>query len=420
MPDGYDKDRNGFDNNSRGRIFENGTYIHFRDRENGYVQGSRTINTEKGKIQFDKFKDERNIVSSIEDKSGEIRGPKDEKQLKAARALLEKDPNHRHMLRSVEGEKISVPAQELIDGLVRDFPDRFTHLVIDRETAREIWAKGLQKEVSKELGQQLELDKVREKAREGKAQALENRRDKIAALARAREAREKFRAVEAFRESAARGKAEAPQRIQAERARQAELRADRAKAREAPETERERVSREAAEKTVREFQERLKIGPVPSAGKTPEKTTPERGSPEAAKAALVEQVERDAARLAAREFPFPVPDRPQERETVEIGERSTSELNQAASVEREAADKARAERESADKAREAAQERAKALEQAQLQGISPEVKNLLALGQAHPPTAAVETKPGYAPGVERGGTGQGRDPRTPEIGPRTQ
>ncbi|WP_280301208.1 hypothetical protein [Nocardia abscessus] len=207
MSDGYDNDREKYKAHERGRIFENGTYRYFRDRENGYVQQSRIFKTIEGGIRFDKIKEDQGQTLSIEDKSGRIDGDKDLNQLRVLRALLEKNENHRHLLRSVEGECRSQEAQKLIDGLKRDFKDRFTHLEISREVAREIWAQGLQRET----GQQIELPGVRDRAREGKAQALQNRREKIAELARARERAEKFRNMLRFRDSATRGRAEAPQ-----------------------------------------------------------------------------------------------------------------------------------------------------------------------------------------------------------------
>ena len=66
------------------------------------------------------------------------------------------------LLRSVSGEQISPKAQKLIDNLQRDFPDKFTHQVVSRADAREVWALGRQLE----RGQQLELPGVGQKARE--------------------------------------------------------------------------------------------------------------------------------------------------------------------------------------------------------------------------------------------------------------
>ncbi|MFI6043833.1 hypothetical protein ACIA8C_19550 [Nocardia sp. NPDC051321] len=422
--DEYDKDRDGFDNNQRGRIFEKGSDRFFRDRENGYVSGSRLYRVEGvGKIRFDKVRDDQGKVSSVEEKSGVIGGDKDENQLKAIYKLLETGQIQEHVLRSVEGERVSSKAQMLIDRLKEKFPDRFTHLEIARADAREIWTLGLATERGK--GQQLEIVGVREKAREAKAKALENRREKIAEIVKVRDRKERarerlanIREIVKAREDKDRARAAselAARRVALEFPAPAQLRrieaptADRAKEGKTPETERDRVTREAAEKAVREFQARLAAGST-SAGKAPEKTTPERESPEAARA----RVEREAREQVLREFPFPVPKQSQEREAVEIGERPSPELADAASVEREAADKARAaekEQQARDVAREQDAARNAAFERLQEQGRLTEVERLHWLGQATDPRGAVREPPGHAPGVERGGTGQaqGRD-----------
>ncbi|WP_280352863.1 hypothetical protein [Nocardia abscessus] len=97
MSDGYDNDREKYKAHERGRIFENGTYRYFRDRENGYVQQSRIFKTIQGGIRFDKIKEDQGQTLSIEDKSGRIDGDKDLNQLRVLRALLEKNENHRHL-----------------------------------------------------------------------------------------------------------------------------------------------------------------------------------------------------------------------------------------------------------------------------------------------------------------------------------
>ncbi|MFI6172402.1 hypothetical protein ACIBCN_36875 [Nocardia sp. NPDC051052] len=423
MSDEYDRDRDRFDNNSRGRIFENGADRFFHDRENGYVQGSRTFETIKGNIQFDHVKEANGHTFSIEDKSGGVGGQKDKKQLEAIRELLKANDKHQHLLRSVEREPVAKDLQKLIDGLRRDFPNQFQHQVISRTDAREIWARGLAVERGK--AQQLELSGIREKAREGKAQALENRRAKIAEIAKARDRKERarerltnIREIVKAREDKDRARAAselAARRVALEFPAPDQLRrieaptADRAKEGKTPEAERDRVTREAAEKAVREFQARLAAGST-STGKAPEKTTPERESPEAARA----RIEREARAQVLREFPFPVPKQSQERETVEIGERPTPELADAASTEREAADKAQAaekEQQARETAREQDAARNAAFERLQEQGRLTEVERLHWLGQATDPRGAVREPPGHATSVERGGTGQaqGRD-----------
>ncbi|MEU2104413.1 MULTISPECIES: hypothetical protein [unclassified Nocardia] len=249
MPgDGYDSDRRGFDSNERGRIFENGCDRFFRDRANGYAVHSRTYEAGKDRIQFDKIKLDRDRTFTIEEKSGVIRSDKDLKQLRAVRELLREDEKHQHILRSVAGESISKEAQELIAGLIQDFPDQFTHQIIARADAREIWARGL--EVERGKGQQLELPGVREKARQGKVQELQKWKDRIAELARARGRAEKFRNMLRFRDGATRGRAEAPQKI--ERDRQAREEAERAR-RARVTDERARMERAAAERVAQEF-----------------------------------------------------------------------------------------------------------------------------------------------------------------------
>ncbi|WP_280249796.1 hypothetical protein [Nocardia abscessus] len=358
MSDGYSRDRDDFEQNERGRIFENGADKFFRDRENGYTRGSRKYefrdqNGRIERIKFDKIKNEhdRSRASSIEEKSGRIEGRKDEKQLRGIRELLDNREINHHTLRSVEGEFISKNAQELIRGLIQDFGDRFTHQIISRADAREIWARGLQLE----QGKQLELPGVGEKARQQKAQQREQRGKAAELVKKARERADKFRKMLRFREAATRGRADAPQKI-----------------------ERDRQAREEAERARQA-----------------------RGTDERAR------VERVAAERVAQEFP--VPNQFQEREPADTGEHAARDAADAASLERAAAD-ARTAEEKAREAREAAdKERAEELARLQARGVPPKVVKILGLGQAEPPSAAVREPPGHAPGVVRGGTGQGQE-----------
>ncbi|MFI9636783.1 hypothetical protein ACIHAX_29225 [Nocardia sp. NPDC051929] len=348
MPE-YDRDRHDYDNNTRGRIFENGAAQYFRDRENGYVQQSQIFRVPNvGNVRFDKIKEDRGLIYTIEEKSGRIDSKKDKKQLEVVRALLDKGVIQQHVLRTVEGEYRSPEVQKLIDGLVRDFKEKFTHQVIPRHVAREIWAIGLQRET----GKQLELPGVGEKARQQKEQQREHRAKAAELAEKARDRAEKFRNMLRFRDGATRGRAEAPQRV-----------------------EHDRQAREEAERARQA-----------------------RGVDERA------QIERAAAERVAQEFP--VPNQYQEREAVDTGQQSVREGAEAASVER-AGGEARAavdrEREVAFKAREAAEkERAEQLVRLQAQGIPPEVVQLLGLGQAHPPSAAVKEPPGTSPQAQRG------------------
>ncbi|MEV0355024.1 hypothetical protein AB0H71_03080 [Nocardia sp. NPDC050697] len=214
MPE-YDKDREHYDNNRRGRIFETGTEQYYRDRERGYTRDSRTfISPRIGTIKFDKTREVDGRVQAIEEKSGRIEGKKDEKQLKAVRDLLARGTVSQHVLRSVQGEAVSKTCQELIQGLTRDFPGQFNHQVISRADARQIWALGLQRE----QGQQLELPGVGEQARRQRHTRQQDRareereREERAhhaqqiAQQRQREAAERFaRAAREAREAAERG-----------------------------------------------------------------------------------------------------------------------------------------------------------------------------------------------------------------------
>lgn len=351
MPE-YDRDRHNYNNNERGRIFENGAAQYFRDRENGYVQQSRIFKVPNvGNIKFDKIRDDRGLIFTVEEKSGRVESKKDKKQLEVVRALLDKGEIRQHVLRTVEGEYRSPEVQKLIDSLVRDFKEKFTHQIIPRHVAREIWAIGLQREA----GKQLELPGVREKAGQEKAQELQKRRDKIALLARARARAERFGKMLRFREGATRGRADATQKI-----------------------ERDRQAREEAER-VRQA----------------------RGTDERAR------IEREAAERVAQEFP--APNQYPQREVADVGEQPTREAADAASLERAAAN-ARTVEEKAREGREAAdKERVEELARLQARGVPPEVVKLLGLGQAQPPSAAVRELPGHAPGVVRGGTGQGQE-----------
>jgi len=168
MPrDGYDRDRSSTENNVRGRIWENGTDRYFHDHERGYTKPSREreLPTKSGKYRrYDKQRGtlEDGPVRAIEDKSGAIGGRKDERQLRRDYELIKDGKVEHLLLRSVVGEPISPMARQWIDKLSRDFPDKFTHQMVPRDEAREVWAIGRQLE----RGHQLELPGVGELARE--------------------------------------------------------------------------------------------------------------------------------------------------------------------------------------------------------------------------------------------------------------
>ncbi|WP_280313542.1 hypothetical protein [Nocardia abscessus] len=294
MPDGYDRDRDRVKSHERGRIFENGTYRYFRDRENGFVQQSEKFRAAGVKIRFDKIsKDAQGCIKSIEEKSGRMEGPKDEKQLRAVRELLDRGVIHQHVLRSVEGEFRSPEVQKLIDELVRDFGDKFTHQIIPRAVAREIWAMGVQREA----GQQLELPGIGEKARQQKAQQREQRAKAAEVVQKARDRAEKLRKMLRFREGASRGR-EVAQR--AEHARQVRELPERVReARHSPEAERARVEREAAERVAQEFPAPSQFQEREGADSTEKVASAEREAAEARAAAEAAGKAQDQVRDAA-------------------------------------------------------------------------------------------------------------------------
>ncbi|GAB2709669.1 hypothetical protein [Nocardia thraciensis] len=246
MGDGYDNDRENYRPEERGRIFENGCDRYFKDRERGYVRDSRTFEGRDGRMQVDKVKEGPDRTDTVEEKSGRVGGTKDETQLKVIRELFDRGDVDHHTLRSVEGEAISKQARELIDGLLRDYPERFTHQIISRADAREIWAKGLQREP----GQQLEIPEVGEKARQQRTQQRTRRREERQREERARVQKEA--AERAAREFPTMGELLARGRGESETAEKGSRTepdaAEKAKAREAADAaEKAKKGREAAD-----------------------------------------------------------------------------------------------------------------------------------------------------------------------------
>ncbi|CAM4436320.1 hypothetical protein NONI108955_28070 [Nocardia ninae] len=244
----------------------------------------------------------------------------------------------------------------------REVLDRFQEL--NKKWGRQFDVQEItreQRRLALTIGKHLEKQK---RAKEKEARALERaekERQRVAqqkAVELAKERAEQNRKMQQFREAAARGRADAPERVAQER-KTLDVLQRVARERAASEAERDRVARESAERV-------------------------------------------------AREFPFPAPSQSQERETVEIGGRVASELADAASVEREAAEReATKERERAAKLSELNKARDAAFKERQSRMT--EAERLAWLGQAVHPQGAVLEPPGHAPGVERGGTGQGPD-----------
>ncbi|WP_433599381.1 hypothetical protein ACQPXH_27560 [Nocardia sp. CA-135953] len=157
----------------------------FRDSENGYVPPTREQELsipDNESRRYDKQRGDPRAgpVRAIEDKSGEISSRKDLSQLKRDYELIRDGKVEHLLLRSVEGEKISAIAHRLIKDLQRDFPNKFTHQIITREEAREIWARGLEKETAPQLelpgvGEQARLQKQRQREARSREQATKEK-----------------------------------------------------------------------------------------------------------------------------------------------------------------------------------------------------------------------------------------------------
>ncbi|MGK8508091.1 hypothetical protein ACRS5S_08525 [Nocardia asiatica] len=342
-------------NYEKGLYFELGrAQIRGETRERGWVR-QFAIRIGKSVRVLDSARTQGRGANGVERKSGRVNERETLRQLKTERAALQAGILTQSRWETVSGEKVPRSVLEYMREIAQEFPGRFQHEVVSRSDAVRAMQIG-----QSLVSQQLELIRPYELNRADRAR---ERLAKIRQIVRAQERAEKFRQVQQFREAAARGRADAPQ--QAERHRQAREEAERARqARQTPETERARIEREAAERVAREF---------------------------------------------------PVPDQYSQREAAEAGEQAAGETADAATVEREAAEAraaAQKERETAlrdlDKARDAA------FRELDEKGRLSEVERLVWLGQAQHPQAAVRQAPGHAPGIVRGGTGQGRD-RSREI-----
>ncbi|MEV6325961.1 hypothetical protein AB0M45_33060 [Nocardia sp. NPDC051787] len=347
MPDEYDAVRSRLTNYEKGLYFELGRAHELGETpEKGWAHQFR-VETGRGARILDSARTLGKGVQGVERKSGRINEADARLQLRKDRDGLNSGLITRSRWETVAGEKIPEKVREDLRDMVRDFGDKFQHLIISRADALRAIQLG-QSLASK----QLELIRPYELQRADRAR---ERLAKIRMIVRAQERAEKFRKIQQFREAATRGRADSPQKI--ERARQAREEAERA--------------RHA------------------------------RGTDERAR------VERAAAERVALEFP--VPNQFQEREAADAGEQAAREAADAANLERAAAD-ARAAEEKAREAREAADmERVDELARLQARGLPPDVVKLLGLGQAQPPSTAVREPPGHAPGVVRGGTGRGQD-----------
>ncbi|MFI6169041.1 hypothetical protein ACIBCN_19845 [Nocardia sp. NPDC051052] len=147
MPDEYDKIRENLNPPECGRIFENGTEAVFRDREKGYVSHPDPYSTLHGQRYYDKARtDDLGKVHAIDDKSGQTGSKNDIRELKKDRELLAKREIETLTVRTVAGEKMSAAYEKHLNELRKEFGARVIHVEISRAQARDVFAKGLDRE----------------------------------------------------------------------------------------------------------------------------------------------------------------------------------------------------------------------------------------------------------------------------------
>ncbi|MFE7796905.1 hypothetical protein [Nocardia sp. NPDC057440] len=245
VPDEYDDFRRKLTNYEKGLYFELGrARICGETPERGWVR-QFTLQTDLGPRVLDSASTDGKGTRGVERKSGRISDRETKRQLDKERDGLETGKLTQSRWETVAGEKIPEQIRQDLRDMARDFGDRFQHIAVSREDALRAIKLG-----QSLVSQQLELVRAYELDRADRAR---QRLAKIREIVPAKEKAERFQQMQKFRDGIARGREEAPRRLQAERALQAREQAERAKVREAPENERARVEREAAERVAREF-----------------------------------------------------------------------------------------------------------------------------------------------------------------------
>ncbi|MBF6548694.1 hypothetical protein [Nocardia brasiliensis] len=311
--------------------------------------------------------------------------------------------------------------QELVRGAQERGLD-FKYLTPDRQVIKAAIEKGKQQVP----GQQLELPGVGDKAREAQSQELQRQQDRQASLAKAREARESFRAVQKFSQGVERGRQEAEQvreereTQQQERARDQEL-AKTAEAREQIKTKNHELA-QAIEDQARVINSAWDKGEAVAV----ENVREAHNNLSQDLAAI-----REAELVQAREDFLASGHTPEEVQAIEprleqIREDKRQEIVQGIDtlgVIVERSDNARADNDSAERQREQEREaqreaaraqdaaRQAAYERLHEQGRLTESERLHWVGQQTDPHAAVRERPSSAPQIQghsRDGHGQSR------------
>ncbi|WP_405159850.1 hypothetical protein OG203_25740 [Nocardia sp. NBC_01499] len=238
----------------------------------------------------------------------------------------------------VEGARFDKEVQARFKQLQEKYRGQF----IVNEVTRE------QRRLALTIGKHVERQR---QAQEKKARALERaekerqRKAQQQTVEHAKVRAEQNRKIQLFRDAAARGRVDAPERVEQER-KTLDVVRQVAHERAASEAERDRVARESAERVL-------------------------------------------------KEFPFPAPSQSQELADAASAERedkAREERERAAAVSLEALNKARDDK----------------IKEREAQGLLTEAERLHWLGQAHDPHAAVRERPGHAPPVQGHGRDQGQ------------
>ncbi|MFG1791245.1 hypothetical protein [Nocardia sp. NPDC049149] len=335
MPDEYDVVRKNLTPYERGLYFELGRAHEMGETpDRGWVKQFR-IQTPKGPRILDNAVTAGRAIESVERKSGRVNERESREQIGKEHAAIDAGQIAKSRWETVVGEKVPEKTRELMRDTARATKGKFQHVEISREAAARAITIG-----QSLASEQLELIRPHELIRADRArERLEN----VRRIERAKQKAQTFRKAQEFTKAAVRARADAHE--QAARAKSAPA--------PVPETVREKVARESAERAARDF---------PTASE------------------LFKSQDAAAADHAAREA------------ADEAAQHREAEI-------REAAARTQAEQ---DKARDAA------YRLREEQGRLTENEKLLWLGQAQHPSAAVRQAPGHTPQVERGGTGQGQ------------
>ncbi|WP_280440386.1 hypothetical protein [Nocardia brasiliensis] len=281
MPDDYDAVRKDMSRYERGLYFELGRAHELGEtRDRGWVP-QFAVETGKGRRILDNARTSGRGVESRERKSGRVNEREARVQLDKERAGIESGLIVGSRWETVAGEKVPEKTLEQMRTLSGDTKGKFQHVVVSREAATRAIMLG-----QSLASQQLELIKPYELQR---AERARERLANIRQLVKEKQDRERIVAAEVVAARRAALEFPTPEQLKTK-----EPVKPHAKEPSTPETERDRVAREAAETAVRDVQKQFGIEPK---GKVPEGASPDRAD-QKLKAELQIQRETREAQLA--------------------------------------------------------------------------------------------------------------------------